>query len=313
PVPPTLLAATPVSTSQINLTWIDNDQVPNQADGYTVETSPDGSTRWTVVGVAGPGATSFAVGGLLPATTYFFRVRAFNSMGSSAYTNIVSAQTSSGLSPILDFSNGFASGTAGVLTFNGGAGVFVDRLRMTDGGHNEATSVFSTAKVDITHFTSTFRFQIAAGDNTADGFTFTLQNVAPTALGGPGGYLGYAGILNSVALKFDLFGDSDSTTGLYTDGAAPLAPSIDLIPSGIDLHSGDIMNVTVNYDGSTLQVTIVDTNTSQTASQSYAVDIRGHVGGDSAYVGFTAGTGGYTATQDLLSWSYQVPSSSAVP
>jgi len=35
------------------------------------------------------------------------------------------------------------------------------------------------------------------------------------------------------------------------------------------------------------------------------VNIPGTVGGNTAYVGFTGGSGGATATQEILSWNYE--------
>jgi len=41
------------------------------------------------------------------------------------------------------------------------------------------------------------------------------------------------------------------------------------------------------------------------ASQSYAVNIPAIVGSNAAFVGFTAGTGGLSANQNIRSWTYQ--------
>jgi hypothetical protein len=37
---------------------------------------------------------------------------------------------------------------------------------------------------------------------------------------------------------------------------------------------------------------------------SQAIDIPGTVGGTTAFVGFTAGTGGTVSTQSILNWTY---------
>ena len=60
----------------------------------------------------------------------------------------------------------------------------------------------------------------------------------------------------------------------------------------------------MTYDGATLKVTIIDSATQASASQSYAVDIPTIVGASTAFVGFTGGTGGLTATQNILNWTY---------
>ena len=117
----------------------------------------------------------------------------------------------------------------------------------------------------MTQFNTQFQFQLV--NAVADGFTFTIQGDGPTALGDNGGSLGYAGspgIGNSIAVKFDLYnnaGEGNDSTGLYLDGAAPSVPAIDLSNTGIDLHSGDVFQVDMSYDGTTLAVTITDTQT----------------------------------------------------
>jgi hypothetical protein len=122
------------------------------------------------------------------------------------------------------------------------------------------------------------------------------------------GYGGPGGISNSVAIKFDLFnnaGEGNNSTGLYVNGAVPTsAGSIDLSGSGLNLHSGHVFGVAMSYDGAVLTVTITDTVTNVSATQTYAVDIAEVIGGPSAYVGFTAATGGQSATQKILNWTY---------
>ena len=126
-------------------------------------------------------------------------------------------------------------------------------------------------------------------------------------MGTAGSGLGYAGINNSVAIKFDLFddaGEGDDSTGLYVNGASPTVPATDLADSGIDLHSGDVFSVALTYDGTNLTETITDTATSASGTWSYPVNIPSAVGGNTAYVGFTGSTGTATATQDILTWTY---------
>lgn len=60
----------------------------------------------------------------------------------------------------------------------------------------------------------------------------------------------------------------------------------------------------VSYSGTALSVMIQDTVTGRAASQSYPIDIPTAVGGTTVYVGFTGGTGYYTASQDVTSWDY---------
>ena len=222
------------------------------------------------------------------------------------------AYTISAGSPSINFGSGFTSSTG--LTLNGGASIVSNRLRLTDGGTTEARSAFFTTPVNIQSFTNNFSFQLTSA--TGDGFTFVIQgDSSPTWIGTAGGGLGYgagapggiAGIPLSAAVKFDIYdnnGEGSDSTGLYINGASPTIPAIDMTPSGVVLSSGDILNVAMTYNGTTLSWTITDTTTGKSFSTSAAVNLLDIIESPTAYVGFTASTGGSTATQDILSWTF---------
>jgi hypothetical protein len=65
------------------------------------------------------------------------------------------------------------------------------------------------------------------------------------------------------------------------------------------------MSVQMNYNGTMLTMQITDPVTSATYSTSFTVNIPGNVGGTTAYVGFTGGTGGLPAIQDILTSTWQ--------
>jgi extracellular elastinolytic metalloproteinase len=208
----------------------------------------------------------------------------------------------------LDHSGGFADPSDLV---NNGSAFFTDGVaRLTTSDAVVAGSVFSRSPVAITSFDTSFRFRIAPGSiPMADGMTFTIQGVGNTALGFVGSSLGYEGIPNSVAIKFDIWdnengGFADSETGLYVGGQYPGQPSIDLLAAGIDLTSQHVFDVAMSYDGTVLEVTITDTETLVSATQTYTIDIAAQVGGDAAFVGFTGATGGLSAVHEVLSWTF---------
>jgi len=89
PAAPNGLVATAVSTSQINLTWNDNS---TNEDGFKIERSTNGSS-FTEIGTLGPGVQNFSSTGLASNKTYYYRVRAYNTLGNSAYSNTASAKT----------------------------------------------------------------------------------------------------------------------------------------------------------------------------------------------------------------------------
>jgi hypothetical protein len=214
-------------------------------------------------------------------------------------------------STAINFGSGF---TSTGLTLNGSAVLSGTRLRLTNGGLNQAGSGFFSTPVNITTFTTDFSFQLSAAQ--ADGMTFTIQNTGLTALGPSGGGLGYGpdlpggtpGILKSIAVKFDIYsnnGEGTDSTGLYLNGASPTTPALDMTSSGVALLSGDVFNVHMTYDGTTLKMTITDaSNAAKTFTTSWAVNIASTIGSSSAFVGFTGGTGGLTATQDVIAWTY---------
>jgi hypothetical protein len=60
----------------------------------------------------------------------------------------------------------------------------------------------------------------------------------------------------------------------------------------------------MTYDGTTLTVTLTDLSNNTVATQTYAVDIPGHVGARVGYVGFTGGTGGALAYGEIMTWTW---------
>ena len=228
-----------------------------------------------------------------------FEVTITNAQG-SVTSNVVSLAVGS-VAMDIGYGSGF---TSTGLTLNGSAAITsTATLRLTDGGSSEARSAFFNTPVNVQAFSTTFIFHLTNAN--ADGFTFTIQNNSPTALGGRGGSLGYGGIPKSVALGFRLYnsGSEVSLVGVWTNGVTPSGGNN--MASTINLHSGDLFKARLNYSGTTLSLYINDlTNSSLQYFTSFPVNIPSTVGGNTAYVGFTGGDGGLTSTQDILSWSY---------
>jgi hypothetical protein len=268
--------------------------------GATIHYTTDGSTPTITNSTVYSASSPIAVSG--PETIKAFATSPGNSdsaVASASYT----VQTNQ--PPTIDFSSGFTS--AG-LTLNGKSTITGTRLQLTDGGGNEAASAFYSTPVNIQSFTTQFQFQLIKPN--ADGITFTIENSGPTALGTPGGGLGSKNIGKSVSVKFDLYnsaGEGTSSTGIYLNGATPTVPATDLLSHGINLHSGDIFKVQLSYDGANLTLTITDTVTAASFTTAFPVNIAGTVGASTAYVGFTGGTGGSTATQQIVQWTYNTP------
>ena len=279
----------------------------------TVTITDAGTTIFYTIDGSAPTAnsTKYTAPFVVNATTTVRAIATEAGFSNSAIAQSVITINSGTTTSAINFGSGFS--TAG-LQFNNHARLNGTRLQLTDTGvQNEVASAFWTTPVNVQSFTNDFTFQLTSPN--ADGFTFTIQNTGITAIGPGGGGLGYgpdsvggaAGIGKSVAVKFDLYsnaGEGTNSTGLYTNGASPTTPAT-AIGGGVSLHSGNILKAHITYDGTTLTLTITDTtNAAATFTTSWPINIPATVGGNTAFVGFTAGTGGSTAIQEIVTWTY---------
>ncbi|MBC7348495.1 MAG: SBBP repeat-containing protein [Candidatus Aminicenantes bacterium] len=84
PLAPSDLQAVVLSASSLRLNWVDN---AYNEDGFLIERKTGAGGSWSQVGTAGEDATTFTDSGLSELTTYYYRVRAYNSAGQSDYSN----------------------------------------------------------------------------------------------------------------------------------------------------------------------------------------------------------------------------------
>lgn len=268
------------------------DATPNTTIFYTV----DGST---------PTTASALYQGPVPVYT-FETLQAIAIKAGMNNSAVASANYVIGTAAIDNGSSGFSTSS---YTLNGGATILGNgALQLTSGsGGPGNVSAWYNTPVNVQNFRTEFTFQQL--NASGDGMTFAIQSNGTGALGGGGGGLGYGGIPNSVALKFDLYdnaGEGPNSTGVFTGGANPYTPATDLTPSGVNLHSGDIMDAVVVYDGTNLTLTLTDTVTNAVFTGAFPVNIPSAVGGNTAYVGFTGGQGGASSVQNVLTWTYDV-------
>jgi hypothetical protein len=92
PASPSSLSATAVSTSQINLSWVDN---ANNETGFKIERClGSGCTNFSQIAQAAAGVANYSDTGLASSTSYTYRIRSYNSAGDSSYSNTAAATTS---------------------------------------------------------------------------------------------------------------------------------------------------------------------------------------------------------------------------
>ena len=97
PAAPTNLAASAVSSTQINLAWTGS----SGATGYLIQQSLNINTGWTQVGSTSGSTTTFQQTGLTAGTTYYYRVIATLGTSDSPYSNVAST-TTTGTAPAAD-------------------------------------------------------------------------------------------------------------------------------------------------------------------------------------------------------------------
>jgi predicted alpha-1,2-mannosidase len=192
-------------------------------------------------------------------------------------------------------------------------------LTLTDGGISEAGSAFQSIPQTVAGFHAEFTYQ---ADNFggpppggADGATFILQNDprGVKALGGAGGGLGYGvgdggtAIGRSAAFQLGIYPTSGA--GVGTDGSVGGLGDTE----GVDLRSGHPVRVTLDYDGATLLETLKDLVTGQVFTGEEDLDLPAALGGGSAFVGFSGGSGATTARQTVRDFVFQSKPATAHP
>jgi hypothetical protein len=89
PAAPNSLTATVQSSTQINLSWIDNS---NNEDGFKIERKTGSGSTWALIDSVGISVTSYQDKGLPTNNTYYYQIYAYNSIGNSGYSNEANAE-----------------------------------------------------------------------------------------------------------------------------------------------------------------------------------------------------------------------------
>lgn len=164
-------------------------------------------------------------------------------------------------------------------------------------------------------FVTEFTFVISAGDPPADGLAFVIQRESPEALGGGGSALGYGnadvpGISKALAVEIDTFGLSGGyEIEVHANGGGPISAEGDQWLAG-----GFIEGVIADGQPHTLRIVYQSgalsayQDGSATPLFSENIDLYDVNGGSvlnangCAWVGFTAATGGFASSHDILNW-----------
>jgi hypothetical protein len=192
--------------------------------------------------------------------------------------------------------------------------------------YNKVGGVFFNTPVNISSFSASYSFTFS-NPGGGDGIVFVIKNpdskgIYTDGLGYTGEAIGYgdrygvSGIRNSVAVELD--NHKNNTTGVTNDindnhiGIDTNASMLSLAQVAVspDFNSANPWYAWVDYDGTTLSVSVNQTGTKPaTAMLSYGTSetpfvISNYVGLSPALVGFTASTGGASQTTTLRSFSF---------
>jgi hypothetical protein len=219
--------------------------------------------------------------------------------------------------------NGF-SDTSG-LTLNGATATASTAdgivLRLTPASGGKSGSAFSSQTVNAATFSTFFKFRITNPGGSifdcnaeagADGIVFVVQSVS-SDIGGTGQGIGYSGIDSSVGVEFDTWCNaanndpSSNHLGIDTDGSVNHgAGSLNTVNVTPNFDNGQIWYAWVDYNGTTLEARVSQSSVRPaTPKLTRVLDIPSILGQNSAYVGFTSGTGSDWGNHDILYWEYR--------
>lgn len=122
PSAPSSLSAGATGPATINLSWTDN---AGNETGFYLERKEGAAGSYAQIATLAPNATSHGDSGLTADIRYFYRVRAFNPTGASAFSNESSALTWAGSGPNLTISSMYL--TQSTQTLDGDVPLVADR------------------------------------------------------------------------------------------------------------------------------------------------------------------------------------------
>jgi hypothetical protein len=260
--------------------------------------------------MAGRNNTSFPLVSHRSAATIVIAVLAVFGLAGTASAQVIGfgGSTMTGWTP--------NTNTAGLPSVTG-TGTLADVLTLTNPVNSIATSYWFNTAQNITNFLETFTYTQTSNtpNNGADGIALVWQNMGTTALGAGGGSLGFGGITSSAALGLNIYGGNSGSGSQFNNAtSANNGVATTPTPGGVNIASGNPINVSVSYrqaDGA-LTETMTDTVTNATFTRVWrGVSIQGQVGSTTALIGFTGATGGVNAGQTVR--NFQFTPGAAIP
>jgi formylglycine-generating enzyme required for sulfatase activity/transcriptional regulator CtsR len=294
PTAPSVLNAFAASPTQISLFWTDNS---NNEFGFKIERKTGAGGTYAEIATVTTNVTIYNDTGLTASTAYYYRIRATNSAGDSAYTTEANATTTAVVVLTYSISGAITSGgsaLAGVsvaLTGSGAAQV------TTDSSGNYSISSAQNGSYTLTPSMTGYTFSPTTLPITVNGANLTGQNFAASGIGTIAGWVKVNGGSNSPIIGATVSTGTYSTTtdsnGNFTLSLPVGTYNLAVSATGYQTSSTNPGTVTA---GNMTPVNVALNPSASNGTISGWVRING--GTNSPIVGATVSTGTYSTTTD---------------
>ncbi len=285
PAAPSALSATAAGTSQINLSWTDNS---TNETGFEIQRSLSSGSGFSTIHTTAANTTSYNNTGLASSTTYYYRIRAVNGEGASAFTSNTNATT--GAETITGPSN-LVAATSSATSINlswsdnssNETGFQIQRAPTAGGTfttiHTTAANATSYTNTGLTSNT-TYYYRIRATNGTVNSaFTGVASATTTVTLAAPGCVTARA--VSSTAIDLSWSDSNTAETGYQIERSTNAT-------SGFEVITTAAANTTAYTDNG------ISTETT------YYYRIKAKAGSDLSAASATVSASTGTATEDVM-------------
>ncbi|MDJ1506905.1 L-type lectin-domain containing protein, partial [Xanthocytophaga agilis] len=181
-------------------------------------------------------------------------------------------------------------------------------FQLTANSGNQIGSVWRTARLNLNYsFEVQFSGYFGTADAGADGITFALQSVGPSALGTAGIGIGMQGITPSVTVEFDTYDNAAPGADIANDHIAifkngiigsPVFGAVSARTGGQNIEDGTFYPIRIVWNSSTKTMQVYFNGALRaTYSENFANTVFSN--NPLVYWGYTASTGGATNQQEV--------------
>ncbi|MGD8433941.1 MAG: S8 family serine peptidase, partial [Syntrophobacterales bacterium] len=225
PAAPSNPSASSSSLTEVSLSWSDNSA---NEDGFRIERKTGAAGTYSVIHTAAANETSYDDAGLTEATTYYYRITAYNAQGDSAYSSEVNATTLPAAPSGLSATAASSSRVDLAWTDNSGGetGFKIERKTEAGGTYSQigtvGANVTSHSNTGLSEST-TYYYRVMAYNVTGDSAQSNEANAttaaASTGGGGGGGgggpcFITTAGFGQKLDSSADFIGEHESANAL---------------------------------------------------------------------------------------------------